>query len=315
MLSRFRTDELIEQLNPATTPVAERGWRARFGLRPSRAEQMAASHDAWIRAPFERPVTIMVANPKGGVGKTPLSLLIAAAFGTHRGGGVMAWDNNELRGTMPSRSVSHHDRNVRDLLDAAPRLLDRRASFVDLAPFLNHQVAGRFHTLGSAQTSGHVVSRADYMLLREVLTRFFQVVVVDTGNNEAAPNWRAAAESADCLVVPVKWRKDSLIPASRMLESLEQQGLDVVNRVVIVATNGPTDVRPEVKKTGATWFNGLRIHEVPTDAHIAQGGVLEYSKLHDRTRRSVDELSASVAQAMMQSVANPAQQVALSSTP
>jgi hypothetical protein len=49
---------------------------------------------------FGRPVSFVVANPKGGAGKTPVTLLLAGAFGVARGGGVLAWDNNELRGTM-----------------------------------------------------------------------------------------------------------------------------------------------------------------------------------------------------------------------
>lgn len=280
---------------------ATHGWRKAFGLGPSAKERDEMRDLADAKTVFSRPVTIMIANPKGGAGKTPTSLLLAAAFGLARGGGVVAWDNNELRGTMPDRSESIHRRNVRDLLANIDELRQPYSQFTDLAQFLNHQSQGTFYTLGSASNSIEVVSKTDFELIHDIFSRYFQVIVVDTGNNEAAPNWLAAARVADCLVVPTKWRKDSLIPAARMLETLQTVNPGLLERTVIAATNGPADSRAEVKANGAGWFGSSHpIVEIPVDPHIADGGVIKHSGLKPATQRAALRLAAEVSRRLIQ---------------
>ncbi|NNG19852.1 chromosome partitioning protein [Naumannella sp. ID2617S] len=298
--NRYSAGDLIAQLTPAAQPRAKAGWRSRLRLGPTQRELDENRDTEVTKTVFTRPVTIMVANPKGGSGKTPTALLLAAAFGLARGGGVVAWDNNELRGTMPDRSESPHRRNVRDLLGAMDRLSRSDAHFTDLAHFLNHQASGTFYTLGSAQTADRVISDEDFDLVHNVFARFFQVIVVDTGNNEAAPNWVSAAEVADCLVVPTKWRSDSLIPAARMLETLQDSNPELLRRTVIAATNGPADVQAKVKANGASWFGSAHpIVELPTDPHLAEGGVIDHAKLRPATRRAALHLAAEVARRLV----------------
>ncbi|NLT29537.1 MAG: hypothetical protein GXX86_03635 [Propionibacterium sp.] len=293
--NRITAGELVDKLSEPPAPKASRGWRAMFNLGPSAKERAEMDDLTTLRRSFERPITIMVANPKGGVGKTPLSLLLAATFGTARGGGVVAWDNNELRGTMPDRSVSEHRLNVRDLLAGSQRLRASESGFTDVAKLLNHQTSGNFHTLGSTQASGQAISRGEFETVHEILGRFFELIVVDTGNNEAAPNWLAAADTADCLVVPTKWRKDSLIPAARMLESMQDINPELLDRTLVVATNAPAEAQKESRKAAAQWFGSRhQVLEIPTDPHIAEGDVLDYEKLQPETRRAVQVVAAAI---------------------
>lgn len=290
---RMIAGDLVTQLNVPPPAKAQSGLRAFLGMGPSRKERDEAADLAAARKAFDRPVTVMIANPKGGVGKTPLTLLLAGVFGVARGGGVIAWDNNELRGTMPDRSVSEHRQNVRDLLAEADRLKD--AGFTEVARFLNHQTSGTFHTLGSAQGSGQSITHEDFEVVHDILGRYFEMIFVDTGNNEAAPNWLAAAETADCLVVPTKWRKDSLIPAARMLESLQDSHPELLERTLIVATNGPAEAQEESRKAAANWFGSqYPVLEIPTDPHIAAGDVLKQDELTPETRRAALAIAAAI---------------------
>jgi hypothetical protein len=60
---------------------------------------------------------VAFANPKGGVHKTTATVLAAATIGSVRGRGVVAWDDNELRGTLGLRAGSaRHARTIRHLV-------------------------------------------------------------------------------------------------------------------------------------------------------------------------------------------------------
>ena len=62
------------------------------------------------------------ANPKGGVHKTTATVLAAATIGSVRGRGVVAWDDNELRGTLGLRAGSaRHARTIRHLVSGPRR--------------------------------------------------------------------------------------------------------------------------------------------------------------------------------------------------
>ena len=60
-----------------------------------------------IQKDFDGPRTIAFINPKGGAAKTTGVLAAGYTFGTVRGGGVVAWDNNETRGTLGIRGTTH----------------------------------------------------------------------------------------------------------------------------------------------------------------------------------------------------------------
>lgn len=291
------TSELIARLGSGSAPVqTQSAWRRLFRLGPSAEEQAEAGELSLIRAQFGAARTIMVAQPKGGAGKTPTALDLAAEFGIARGGGVVAWDNNELQGTMAERSYCQHRRDVSDVLAMMHELLQPDARVATVQHMLNYQAPGQFWTLLSSRGNKHQVSREDFDLVHEVLCRFFAVVVVDTGNNQGAPNWRAALAKADVLVVPIKWRNDSLIPAQQMVAELGEEYPDILRRMIVVGTNGPSDIDQRVRQTALEWFQDYPIIEVPTDPHIDEGGVIDYSRLRPATRAAYRRLAAVTAQ-------------------
>ena len=298
----YRTDELMQALPLPREAPAERGVRSVLKLRPGSSERSERIARATAATAFRRPVTIVVANPKGGSGKTPTTLLLAGALGQARGGGVVAWDNNELRGNMHLRT---HDTNARstvtDMLQAMQMLTQPDARLGDVAAYLRHQVAGQYDVLTSATTTYAQIEAKDFDQIHRLLSRFYKVLVIDTGNNEGSSNWREAMKAADALVIPIKWKSLSCAAAVQMLEELDNQGPEaqrLIRRAVIAVSNGPGDVNKEVEKQLRPYFESraAAVVDIPTDQHIAAEGPLDHSALQPATRRAGLELAAKVSE-------------------
>ena len=294
----YRTDELMQALPLPREAPAERGVRSVLKLRPGSSERSERIARATAATAFRRPVTIVVANPKGGSGKTPTTLLLAGALGQARGGGVVAWDNNELRGNMHLRT---HDTNARstvtDMLQAMQMLTQPDARLGDVAAYLRHQVAGQYDVLTSATTTYAQIEAKDFDQIHRLLSRFYKVLVIDTGNNEGSSNWREAMKAADALVIPIKWKSLSCAAAVQMLEELDNQGPEaqrLIRRAIIAVSNGPGDVNKEVEKQLRPYFESraAAVVDIPTDMHIAAEGPLDHSALQPGTRRAALDLAA-----------------------
>lgn len=212
------------------------GWRAlvrrlTFGLvRPGMgpAERAHREARAAVQRSFAGPRTIVFANPKGGAAKTTSVLAAGWTFGTVRGGGVVAWDNNETRGTLGLRGqqVGHH-RTTRELLDDLERFTDVYQSRIgDLGGFVRGQGDAHFDVLASderADVTG-MIRADDFEAVHRLLERFYHLVLVDTGNNLRAENWLAAARAADLVVVTSTVREDTGYSGLWMLDALEDAG-------------------------------------------------------------------------------------------
>src|SRR5699024_3505199 len=111
---------------------------------------------------LDGPRNIAVVNLKGGAHKTTASLMIAATLGVTRGGNVLAWDNNETRGTLGWRGIrSDHNRTAVDLLQNIDLLRAPEASNADLDPYVRPQVGMSFIVLDSDEDPAADVSLAD----------------------------------------------------------------------------------------------------------------------------------------------------------
>ena len=298
----YRADELLQALPLPREAPAEKGVRSVLRLRPGSSERSERLARAIAATAFRRPVTITVANPKGGSGKTPTTLLLAGALGQARGGGVVAWDNNELRGNMHLRT---HDTNARstvtDLLQAMTMLTQPDARLGDVGAYLRHQVSGQYDVLTSATTTYAQIEAKDFDQIHRLLSRFYKVLVIDTGNNEGSSNWREAMKASDVLVIPIKWKSLSCAAAVQMLEELDHQGPDaqrLIRRAVIAVSNGPGDVNKEVEKQLRPYFESraAAVIDIPTDQHIAAEGPLDHNALQPATRRAALDLAAKVAE-------------------
>ncbi len=229
-------------------PIATQGVRAavRRGsmgllrLGPGRKEQEQRRGVEMVRRNFGGLRQVTVVNPKGGAGKTVAVLNLAMTFGQKRGGYVLAWDNNETQGTLGMRaSQDFHIRTVRDLLRDLDHFRGPTGRVGDLSQYVRAQGEAMFDVLASDEsaTAGEMLTSNAFRDIREVVSRFYKLIVVDTGNNVRAANWQAAIDATDQLVVTMSARNDSAETAARMLDHLEQTGRhDLVRRAVTVVS-------------------------------------------------------------------------------
>lgn len=178
-----------------------------------------------IQRDFDGPRTIVFINPKGGAAKTTGVLAAGYTFGTVRGGGIVAWDNNETRGTLGIRGMrSTHRNTTRELLDNLAAFNNVYQSRIgDLGAFVRSQGDAHFDVLASDErpdVTGQIHAD-DFAQVHQLLERFYKVILVDTGNNMRAENWLAAADTADLLVVTSTVREDTGYSGLWMLDALE----------------------------------------------------------------------------------------------
>lgn len=277
---------------PAYQPAVSRGY-ARVEWRPPSAPSGSERAATVLRGELGGPRVLAFANPKGGVHKTTATVLAAATVGSVRGRGVLAWDDNELRGTLGLRAGSaRHARTIRHLIsDLAhieikdgPELLDQ------LDDYLRHASDGSYDVL-AGEESPRFAQRLDQFTVRrvlELLRRTHDVICVDTGNNVESPNWRTVMQAADQLVVTTVPREDAAFSADWMLDLLHEVGMGELadNAVTLIScpTPGHSELRADLERHFATRTRAVTV--VPYDPILESGSSIEYHQLQPATREA-----------------------------
>ncbi len=292
-------DDLLAKRHPASAGPAEHGWRG--GLRkvtfgaikpgPGRAERQRRVQTAAVRRTFDGPRTVVVLNPKGGAHKTTATMLLAATFGLQRGGYTLAWDNNETRGTLGWRSAhTEHQHTAVDLLQALPSLGGAATVRVgDLDGYVRTQTDEQFDVLASDENAASAASMdaEAFGALHQVLSRFYRVIVIDTGNNMRASNWQAAVSAADQVVIVSTIREDTAQSAAWALDALRATGNDdAVRRAVTILSAPDRKIDKDLRKRLRSHFGALTraVVEVPHDPSLVPGGPIDYESLRPATR-------------------------------
>ena len=302
--------DLLATRPPQPAGPAEQGWRGSVrrlprGIvapAPGSSEQKDRAAVAAVQRSLDGPRTIVVINPKGGAHKTTATLLIAATFGRHRGGYTLAWDNNETRGTLGWRAVRSRHRNTAvDLLADLDRFADPDSSRVgDLDNYVRSQGSAQFDVLASDEDAASAASidAAAFESLHGTLSRFYRLLVIDTGNNMRASNWQAAVEAADQVVVVSTMREDTAQSAAWALDAMRATGHeDAVRRAVTVLSLPGPRRDAELAARLHDHFGRLtrEVFEVPYDASLVTGGPIDHDALAARTRRAWLHVTAAVA--------------------
>lgn len=307
------TDFLDRRAAQSDEGPATWGWRGLVrrvtgGLispRMGRAEREHLRDRAAIQRDFDGPRTIAFINPKGGAAKTTGVLMAGFTFGTVRGGGVCAWDDNETRGTLGIRGArSQHRNTTRELLADIERFSDIYQSRIgDLGAFVRSQGDAHFDVLASDErpdVTGQIHAD-DFKAVHQLLERYYKLLILDTGNNLRAENWLAAVEAADLLVVTSTVREDTGYSGLWMLDALQDAGYQNLKYKTITVLSDPSPQVDEklAKDLVDVYQQRTRgVFRVPYDAALVSGSVVDYHRLSTATRRSWLKACAAMAAAL-----------------
>jgi MinD-like ATPase involved in chromosome partitioning or flagellar assembly len=257
------------------------------------AEQRRQELALRVRCPLPGPRQIAVASMKGGVGKTTVTAMLGLMLAEHRGDRIVALDANPDAGTLADRLTGRTDSTVRDLLDS----LGNVGSLSDIARFTT--LSGRLQVLASEQdpARGEAFDRAEYERVCAVLSRFYNVVVTDSGTGMVHSAMDGTLALTNSLVIVASHTVDGASRASKTMDWLVAHGHhELVERAVVVLSQDRTS--PEIDGERLVAYFGARCRAVvlvPRDPHLATGSRIELDKLRPATSDAFLELAALVA--------------------
>ena len=304
---------LLPTRSPVLPTDATGGWQGRVrrwtgGLvtpAPSVAEMTQRRARQDIQRTFSRPMTVVVIQPKGGAGKTPTTIGLASALGANRGGYVVGWDDNETRGTLAVRVANSDDQRttVWDLLRDLTKFERTDARVGDLSHYVRSQGAAQFDALVSDDNPANMaqIGEIEFRRIHTVLQRFYRQIIVDTGNNVRSPNWQAAVNAADLIVVVSTYQRDVGYSGSWVLDHLSETGREhlVASAVTVLSAADPRP-DPTVRRQLIEHFSARTgsVVEIPYDPVIAVGGPMEWLQLEPATRQAWLRAGAAVVNAL-----------------
>ncbi|WP_439593806.1 ParA family protein [Microbacterium sp.] len=249
--------------------------------------------------------TIGVANGKGGVGKTMTTAMIAAVLARFGGGNVLAWDNNDTRGTLGWRTQTGlYDTTIRDLLHHAHDLLTPDAAVSDISRYVHHQAADRYDVLRSNPellAADQRLSREEFDLLMQVAARYYRLVVWDSGNDESADRWLRMIDSTTQLVIPTLAAPESAESAALLLDALrtrDPHSHTLAEKAVVIVTQSEPTRRGELDRIVDGFAPHVRaVTVIPFDPAL-KSGALMFDNLRPRTRTAWVRATAAAAEGL-----------------
>lgn len=258
------------------------------------------------------PRTIAVVNGKGGPGKTPIAALLAAVYARYGGGLVLAWDNNDTRGTLGWRTAeADHNGTVLDLIQHADRMIEPAARVSELAAYVHHQVADKYDVLRSNSElldQTRRVTGRQFQAVHDVASRYYRLSIIDSGNDESSDAYLSALDVVDLIVVVVNATNVAAESARLLLHDLRERGGHYAHladmAVVTVSLHQPNKaakIPPLVDHFGRLVGTGA-ITTIPYDPHIDDDNhLLVFDALQPSTQRAFRRLGAAVSDRLKQS--------------
>ena len=211
----------------------------------------------------------------------------------------------------PDAEKGAHDRSVLDLIDASTELLSPSTNAAEIAKFVHHQTADKFDVLRSDENEegDHEVTAEEVDIAHQVLTRYYRLVVMDSGNTARAANWRRMIDHTNQLVVPVTAIEDRAEAARLTLQTLESRGghdAELARNAVVIVSES-TDAKrsmsgealkrakDEAQRIADGFAPFVRaVVRIPYDPALVNGPI-RYEALQPATQRAWLAAAAAVA--------------------
>ena len=273
------------------------GRRLNIGDGRKARERKALS--ARIAAPLAGTARFVpVLSRKGGVGKTTVTMLLGMALADARDDRVIAVDANPDRGTLADRVARSSTKTVRDLV----RAHDRIEGFHDISAIVSRDET-RLDVLAS-DSDPHVseaFSDSDYEQVADIASRYYSLVLTDTGTGVVHAVMGPALDRADALVIVAGLSVEAARLASETLTWLETNGYADRVRDAVVVLNQTAPGAPMVRLDEFEAHFATRVRRVvrlPYDPAIAAGSAISYAGLRSETRAAARELAAVVVEGL-----------------
>jgi len=206
----------------------------------------------------QRGQLVAVFNPKGGVGKTTVSVNLAAAL-VARGKRVLLVDADTVTGHVPS-SLG---------MDAVPSLIDAWQDELDGGPILSFDEQASVHSTGlkvlpltSSPIHTEILDPERVAAALTQARRSADIVIVDLHPSYSPLN-RAVLDAADRILVPVTPDLPAIRAAVKLVDVAEELGMRDRLGLVINRANSGVSVADLERTTG-----------LPAIAQIRSGGML-----------------------------------------
>lgn len=291
--------------------------RIGFSFKPN-ATELAEIREREVRrrnetvvrqATWTRAVSILIANPKGGTGKTPTALLIGGVLASIRGGSVAVVEVSDDPGALAFRAEGHPRLGIGELVKDVASI----ATAGQLAGYTAPQTSFAA-VIGSTGRRERLTGEA-VVDVSNVIDNFYAIRVMDSGNQPTSSAFQGAVSVADALIVPVMNAGDSALEAIRLLDELRSGGEHAValarNAIILRLTDG----RPENSSVTLEVSRLLEqadvaaVFEIPYDHHIADRSQISLASLGPATSDAFVAASAAVVRTLQFTAAETTRKV------
>lgn len=294
--------------NEARAREGVRGVLSRMGMKvaPGAKEQaridsaraLAAAETIVRQATFLRCMTVLVAQRKGGAGKTPVSILLGGMLAYIRGGSVAIPEVSDDPGMLALRSEGSAARGLGELVRDVENVRSSGQLAGYTAPQTSHAAV-----IGSPNPRPNL-SGENVRAVHALLANYYALQVLDSGNVYSSGAFQEALGAADALVIPVTDAADSMQDALALLHHLNESkhGRDLISTATVLRLRY-VDAPPQTVERVDAVLAGLgiaRILDIPADAHIAEHGELSLASLHPGTRDAFLHAAAAVITALQE---------------